>query len=125
MEKMAREESWGLKMLSTLLLMYVLTGVLLLLLALLLYRFQLNEKFVSAGIIGVYIFSGLIGGIIIGKKIGRRRFLWGLAAGTVYYLILFSGSAAMNHGLPENMTGMAAVWVMCSGAGMIGGMLGN
>ena len=123
MEKTAGLEGKGLKMLGTLLLMYVLTGILLLILALLLYKFQLNEKFVSAGIIGVYIFAGLTGGLVIGKRMGKRKFLWGLAVGTVYFLILFAGSAAMNHGLPEDLKRMILVWIMCGGAGMIGGML--
>lgn len=125
MERTAGQEGKGLKILGTLLLMYVLTGILLLILALLLYKFQLNEKFVSAGIIGVYIFAGLIGGLVIGQRMGRRKFLWGLATGTIYFLILFAGSVAMNHGLPENISRMALVWVMCGGAGMIGGMLRN
>lgn len=125
MEKTAGRNGKGLKMLGTLLLMYVLTGILLLILALLLYKFQLNEKFVSAGIIGVYIFTGLAGGLVIGKRTEKRKFLWGLVIGTIYFLILFAGSVAMNHGLPENMNRMALVWIMCGGAGMIGGMLRN
>ena len=123
MEKMIRQEGKGLKILSTLLLMYVITGVMLLVLALLLYKFQLNEKFVSAGIIAVYIITGLIGGLVIGKRMGRHKFLWGLFSGTVYFLILFAGSAAMNHGVPENLVRMATVWVMCACAGMLGGMI--
>lgn len=123
MEKTIPQEGKGLKILSTLLFMYVLTGVMLLGLAVLLYKFQLKETFISAGIIAVYIITGLVGGLMIGKRMGRRKFLWGLFAGTVYFLILFAGSAAMNHGVPENMVHMGTVWIMCACAGMIGGML--
>lgn len=119
------QDGKGLKFISTLLIMYVLTGVMLLILAALLYRFKLSENLVSAGIMAVYIVAGFIGGLILGKRIGRHKFFWGMLAGTVYFMILFAGSVALNHGTPENTVRMAAVWVMCACAGMIGGMLGN
>ncbi len=118
-----QQDGKGLKFISALLIMYVLTGVMLLILAALLYRFQLSENLVSVGIMAVYIIAGFIGGLIAGKRIGRHRFFWGMLAGTVYFMILFAGSAALNHGAPENTIKMAAVWVMCACAGMIGGML--
>ena len=55
------------RVLKALLLSYVVTGVLLLLLALLLYKMQLGEKEVSAGIVAVYLTATLTGGT------GRRE----------------------------------------------------
>ena len=42
------------------------------------YKFELGEQIVSAGITAIYVAANLIGGIIIGKCAGQRRFLWGL-----------------------------------------------
>ena len=51
------------------LLMYLVSGLLLLLLALLLYKFGLSGKAVRAGVIAIYMITGMAGGIFAGKKI--------------------------------------------------------
>lgn len=67
---------------------YILTAGLLLLLAFMLYRFGLPEKAVSLCIIGIYIAVTFLTGVLSGKRAGRRKYLWGLAMGTAYYVIL-------------------------------------
>ena len=47
---------------------YLVSGAGLLLLALLLLKYQLDERKVSAGILAIYILSGLSGGIYMGKQ---------------------------------------------------------
>ena len=59
-----------LRMIKALLTAYVLTGGLLLLLALLLYRFQLSRSGVNVGIIAIYILSCFLGGFLEGKMMG-------------------------------------------------------
>ena len=51
---------------------YLVSGAGLLLLALLLLKYQLDERKVSAGILAVYILSGLSGGIYMGKTAERE-----------------------------------------------------
>ena len=118
-----RPEGRGLKFISTLLIMYVLTGVMLFILAFLLYRFKLSENMVSVGIMGVYILAGFLGGMIVGRRMGSRCFLWGLAVGSIYFCILFAGSVILEKGIPDNTLKMASIWVMCACACMIGGMV--
>ena len=77
-----------LKVLSTLLIMYILTGVALFVLAFLLYKMELTENIVTIGITAIYVVSGLLGGIIIGKRMKTRRFLWGIIMGAAYFLVL-------------------------------------
>ena len=60
---------------------YVLTAGLLLLLAFLLYRFGLSEKVVSICITAIYIIVTFFAGMLVGKREGKRKFLWGLAMG--------------------------------------------
>ena len=64
-------------MLRGLLLAYGLTGIMLLLLAFLLFRFDLKENMVSMGIVLVYILSCFLGGILAGKYARTRKYLWG------------------------------------------------
>ncbi len=115
----------GVCILGTLLFMYVLTGILLFAMAFLLYKFKLHENFVMIGIIVVYVVAGFAGGWMIQKRLGRPCAFAGLLLGLVYFLILFFGSAFLNHGFPEDMFRMAAVMVMCSCASMLGSMLGT
>jgi putative membrane protein (TIGR04086 family) len=111
------------KMLGTLLVMYVITGAALLILAVLLYKFQLSEQVVSIGIMVIYVIAGLLGGLIMGKRMGRRRFLWGILMGAVYFLVLLAGSILLNKGVTSDALHMGTTLVMCMASGMIGGML--
>ena len=60
---------------------YILTAGLLLLLALMLYRFGLSEKTVSICIIVIYIVVTFLAGLLAGKRMGEKKFLWGLGMG--------------------------------------------
>ena len=88
MERRIRKDTKILWVLKGLLVSYVVTGVLLLLLAMALYRLELNEKSVSAAVIVIYVLSTLVGGIVIGKLAKVRRFLWGLLLGGSYFTLL-------------------------------------
>ena len=113
----------GFKILSTLLVMYVLTGILLFGMAFLLYRFQLGETFVTLGVIVVYVASGFVGGLLLRRRLKSPCGFLGLLIGTVYFMVLFLGSVILGHGLPQEMIRMAAVWIMCACSGMLGGMI--
>ena len=75
-------------MLKSLLCAYIISGILLLLLAFLLYKLNLDEGKVAAGIIMIYVASTFLGGFIIGKLSGSRKFLWGLTCGILYFALL-------------------------------------
>ncbi|MDE6748956.1 MAG: TIGR04086 family membrane protein [Lachnospiraceae bacterium] len=102
---------------------YLLTAGLLLFLALMLYRFGLSEKVVSICIILIYIAVTFLAGFIAGKRAGEKKFLWGLVMGCVYFLILMTVSLIVNKGLDEPISRVATVFMLCSGSGMLGGML--
>ena len=84
MERKIRKDTRVLWVLKALLAAYVITGILLLLLAMALYRLELNEKSVSAAVIAIYVLSTLVGGVVIGKLAKVRRFLWGLGLGSPF-----------------------------------------
>ena len=87
--------------------MFIISALLLLLLALLLYRLELSEAVVKVAVIVIYIITGLTGGILMGKKIRDKKFLWGFVAGT-------AGIEPVK---------MITTWVLCACAGTAGGMI--
>lgn len=102
---------------------YILTAGLLLFLALMLYRFGLSEKVVSICIILIYIAVTFLAGFIAGKRAGEKKFLWGLAMGCIYFLILTAVSILVNRRVEDAMSSMVTVFLLCGGSGMLGGML--
>lgn len=109
--------------LKCLLISYLLTTGLLLLLALMLYRFGLSEKIVSICIIGIYIIVTFLAGFLAGKREGSRKFLWGLLMGSLYFAILMIVSLVLNHGMEEVSGNFFTVLLLCCGSGMLGGMI--
>ena len=109
--------------LKSLLFSYILTGVLLAILAFLLYKLGLGEKVVSAAIIVIYVVATLFGGFVTGKRMGSRKFFWGLLMGSAYFLILAAVSLCVGKGGMEVGTSFFTTLVLCAGGGMLGGML--
>lgn len=112
-------------MLKSLLFSYMLTAGLLLLLALLLYRFGLQEKVVNIGIIAIYIAVTFFAGLLVGKRAGNRKFLWGLLMGTMYFAVLALVSLAVNRSISDVASNFVTVFCLCGGSGMLGGMLSH
>lgn len=109
--------------LKCLLISYLLTTGLLLLLALMLYKFELSEKIVSICIIGIYILVTFLAGFLAGKREGSRKFLWGLLMGALYFAILAVVSIVTNQGIGEISRNFVTVLILCCGSGMLGGMI--
>ena len=111
-----------LSILKILLAMYMVTGALLLVLSAMLYKMQLSESVVSIGMVLIYVASGFLGGFLSGKVMKRKRFLWGMAMGACYFLILVLGSIVFQQGVNMEITRFATTLVLCTASGMIGGM---
>ena len=117
---MERKLIW---MLKALLASYVVTVILLVLMAVFLYKFDLGEEAVSAGIVGTYVISTLAGGILIGKKARMRRFLWGISIGVLYFVLLLLITFGVYHSLSTDRINVLTTLILCAGGGMIGGMI--
>ena len=111
----------------TLVLMYVISGVMLLLLAALLYNFELSEATVRIGVIAVYVASGVAGGFFVGRQMQEKKYLWGLIVGGVYFALLFALSLLVKSGTGEtaafDAVRILTTLVLCAVSGMAGGML--
>lgn len=110
-------------MLKSLLCAYIVTGILLLILTLLLYKPGLSEENINAGIILTYVISTFSGGFVIGKLTGARKFLWGLLLGVVYFLLLTLISLGIYHSLQSDLMNLTTTFLLCAGGGMLGGMI--
>lgn len=109
-------------MLRSLLLSYLLSGVLLAALAFALYKLRLKEGQVNMMVFAVYFLSCLAGGLFAGKRIKQRRFFWGLLSGLAYFLMLFIVSWCLNFSSPIDMERSVHVMLVCAAGGMLGGM---
>ena len=123
MDRKLRNDSKVLWVLKALLASYVITGILLLILAVLLYKMELDEKAVSAGIIAIYITATLIGGLLLGKMAKVRRFLWGLGLGVAYFALLLLITLGVYRTLDGSGVNILTTFILCAGGGMIGGMI--
>ena len=109
--------------LKSLLAAYALTGVFLLLLAFLLFQFDLGEGPIAAVIVAVYVISCLAGGFIAGKIVRKDKYLWGILVGLCYFLLLILVSFAVQKKWDMSIQHLVTTFFMCLGGGALGGML--
>ena len=111
---------WWIK---SLLASYIVTGILLWVLTFFMYKFELNEKIVSAAIVGIYVVSTLIGGMIIGKLTKSKRYLWGMVLGIIYFVLLLLITLGVYRTLNGDSVSIVTSLILCAGGGMTGGMI--
>ena len=102
---------------------YLLTAGGILLLALLMYRLELENTVLAAAVLIVYMLSGLLAGLIAGKCVQVRRFMWGLLSGTFYFLVLVCMTAVVKQEFTDLGSHFFTTWMICAGSGMLGGMI--
>jgi putative membrane protein (TIGR04086 family) len=102
---------------------YIISALLLLIVAFLLYKADIGEGFVTVCIILIYCISSLFAGFIFAKRAVCRRFVWGLIAGAAYFVIICVVSAFLE---PEfsmlSISGITTLFI-CTGSGMVGGII--
>ena len=116
-------EQTAVSMLKALLCAYVVTGIMLLILTILLYKAGLSEENVNAGIILTYVISTFAGGFVIGKLMKVKKFLWGLLAGVLYFVLLLLISLGVYHALQAEIMNLLTTLLLCAGGVMLGGMV--
>ena len=101
----------------------MLTTVILFVSSGIIWKYAYDEKAISAVVTGTYIVVNILGGIIAGKLFKKKKFLWGLAAGVIYFsVLLLFGIFIFKTGTPGiNVVGNALI---CAVSGMTGGMFG-
>lgn len=102
---------------------YAVTGVLLALLAFLVFKFQFGEAVTDTAIIAIYVIVTFIGAFITGKKVKERKFLWGFLLGTLYILIISVVAILLGQAFHVTSTANLTSAALCIGGGLLGGML--
>lgn len=102
---------------------YIVTAFVLLLLSFMMLKMDLSGTVFSGGLILTYIISSMVGGFFVGKKVEQKKFIWGLICGVAYCVVLILVSLMMNGVGPISVKSMLLVLGICSGSGMVGGML--
>ena len=110
-------------LLRSLLISYLLSGILLLAMSFALYKLKLKEAQINAAVYAIYIFACFAGGVLAGKAIGSRRVFWGLLSGLLYFAVLFVFSALAGQGAPSDTHRILTVMSCCAAGGIAGGML--
>lgn len=121
--RVSTKSSKAIVIIKALLVSYILTAVLLLVLALIMYKFDPPGSVISVGIVLTYIVSCFAGGFLLGTAKKEKRYLWGLAMGVVYFLIILVVSLVFSKDIFGEVGSTVAVGLICSLSGMVGGMI--
>ena len=60
---------------------------------------------------------------LLGKLEGQKKFLWGLGTGVVYFVLLLLISFGMYREVSSGTGDLFLTFVLCIGGGMLGGMV--
>ena len=112
-------------MMKTLLFMWGLTAIFLFVMSLVVYKMHGEETGIGICVYITYIIVNFAGGFIFGKVMDKRKYLFGLITGALYFLTLMIISAIITGGveLAEMKAGLTLL--SCVLSGMFGGMLSN
>ena len=111
-------------LLRSLLVSYIVTALLLLLLAFVLYKWRPGQQVMVVGVHGIYILACFLGGLFMGKGAGSRRFLWGMLSGALYFGILLLMTLTSDKGNTDALFRTLVTLALCSASGGIGATLG-
>jgi putative membrane protein (TIGR04086 family) len=120
---MEKQKGIWIRALLALAFMVVVTGVLLLVAAAVVYRMDLSSATARILITAIYAVVGLAGGFFMGKMMKVRKFLWGIVAGLLYFCCLMLVSLMVNGGTVEDVVQMLITFVLIEASAMIGGMV--
>ena len=54
---------------------------------------------------------------------GVKKFLWGLLAGILYFVLLLLISLGVYHSVQGELMNLLTTFLLCAGGGMLGGMV--
>ena len=104
--------------LKELLVQIILSTVLVVILAFIVFELSLGDGIIRIMILAIY------GGLILGKNIQKRKFLWGLVAGAIYIGLIMGISFIIRDETGGGAIGLGTGVAVALGFGTFGGMLG-
>ena len=109
--------------LRSLFLAYALSGICLLILALMVFKLNIGQGAVTVGILVIYVLSCLAGGFLAGKLMRQSKYKWGFLVGLCYFVLLAVVSFAVQRRWDMSAQHAVTTFCMCLGGGTLGGML--
>ncbi len=103
--------------------MFICSGILLLLLSLMVFYLDLSANIAGNSIYAIYAIASFLGGFLIGKLKKEKKFLWGILAGVVYFVLILIASLVHNGGAVEDVVHMLIALLLCIAPAMAGGMI--
>lgn len=110
--------------LKELLVQIILSTVLVVILAFIVFELSLGDGIIRIMILAIYGICSLVGGLILGKNIQKRKFLWGLVAGAIYIGLIMGISFIIRDETGGGAIGLGTGVAVALGFGTFGGMLG-
>lgn len=101
----------------------IVSVVLILLFAFVTLKLQPDAGKMELMIMVIYVLANLAGGWCCGHRQERRKFVWGLLTGAVYFLLVFLVSGMSEQQVQPEISGSLLALVLCAAGGMVGGML--
>lgn len=101
---------------------WLITASGLLLLAFIMWKLRPDIGKLQLGIYGVYVIACFFAGRLAGKWGARRKFLWGMLSGVVYFGILAVVSVLSDRTVQPDALHRILALAFCAAGGMLGGM---
>jgi len=119
----ASMETKVLNVLKAILISYIVSAILLVVLAFIMYKTGLGKTQVEIGVKVIYTISSFAAGLVIALKEKRRRLFWGMAMGVAYMMIIIVVSLIVNKGILVNIIDIAINLGICIIGGGLGALL--
>ncbi len=100
----------------------LITAMLLFVCAFLMLKTGMEETTLGILLAAVDALSVFVGGVYLGKKSGRQKFLWGLIFGVLYFLVYLLLSFLIS-GPTIPVAGAVKSFIIMAVGGMVGGMV--
>lgn len=102
---------------------YLVTFLLLLLLAVLVYKTGTDGKLVGVFLVVTYLLSAFVGGLYLGKRMEQKRYLWGILAAVLYFSVYCLITTLLNREMAKELSDYVKTFFLLVLGGMLGGML--
>ena len=109
--------------LKVLVLAYVLTGLLMLLSAFIMYKLKLSTEHSRLFVMVIYGIVTIVSGLLYGKIKEKRRLFNGAFIGLLYFMVLLLVSLVVNKGLTDSLQSNIISMIICVAGGSIGGII--
>ena len=100
----------------------LITAMLLFMCAFLMLKTGMEEKTLGIVLAAVDALGVFVGGLYLGKKSGKQKFLWGLIFGIIYFLVYLVISFLIS-GMSLTIPGVVKSFAIMAAGGRIGGMV--